>query len=1105
MIKFRNSNLGEKNPAIKSFLLIMKLSFILCFLGMIQVSASVFSQSTKLTFSYTDKSIKEVLQEIEKTTEIRFLYNEDYIDVNRKVTFEGTEMEVDELLSDLFKSSGANFRVLEDNLIVIAPREMMQQNVIKGTVTDKNGEPLAGVNIVATGTTTGTLTDINGKYSIEIPEGVESLTFSFVGMETQEIKTGALTRIDVTMIESAIGLDEVVVIGYGTVKKSDLTGAVSSVGRRQINDQPIARPQDVLQGRMSGVDVVQRDGMPNGDIKIRIRGISSINKSSDPLVLIDGVGGNINMVNPDDIQSIEILKDASSTAVYGSRGANGVILITTKRGQEGRPQVSFDSQVGVGTATNRYDMINPYEFAQIQRELRPETITDSEVLSFKDGTRGIDWWDQMTRPSLTQNYKLGIMGGIKATKYLISANVVDQTATMVETYFKKQSVRANLDTKIFDWLSVNTDIVAGMNKMHNGGVSTLVWSLLCYSPAMDMLDPVTGIYNKDNINMTVTDNPYATKTLNQNDSYSNSFRGMTDLKFSILDGLTLSVLGAANYSQSLGFSFSDAKVAPGATYGSSNSSYYGLTWQNTNNLTYDKTFGDHHITATAVTELIKSEGKSLSGSASNLQNGDIVGYWNLSNGATRNATNGYSGSSLASYFGRLFYSYQGRYMLTATYRADGSSKFQGDNKWGFFPSGAVAWNIAKESFMGNQNLFQQLKLRASTGITGNQAIANYATLGMLGSNTYAYNQANGATGYWGRTMATPGLKWERTHQWDVGVDASLLNERLNLTIDWYLKNTTDLLFQKQIPAYNGSGTFWINAGHIRNQGFEFLIDAFPVRKDGGFVWETIFTATTQKSKVIDLAGLEFLNGYEAYWGSFAPSTRLEPGKAIGSFWLKDYTGINAEGLYEYNQYDEDTGKIIGKTTDPQNKDKIMTGNANPALTYGWNNMFNFGNWEVNLILQGVLGVDRLNMMRSAMVSSSIPVIWDGWYKNWDYLKNHGGNIADAVYQSKTNPDRKRDFGDSKMYLEDASYLRVKNLSVAYRLPKSKVKFADVRLSLSAQNLFTFTKYSGLDPETLNIYNGGGFDTNDIIDFNNGLDMGAFPLPRTWTVGVRFDF
>lgn len=979
-----------------------------------------------------------------------------------------------------------------------------QKKAITGTVTDQDGEAIIGANIVEKGTTNGTVTDVHGRFSLSVADDAVILV-SYIGYLSQEINTRGEKGFNIVLNEDMQALDEVVVIGYGSVKKSDLTGAVSSVGQRQIRNQPIIRPQDALQGRMSGVDVVQRDGMPNGDIKIRIRGISSINKSSDPLVLIDGVSGNINSVNPNDIQSIDVLKDASSAAVYGSRGANGVILITTKRGQEGRPQVSFDSQIGVGTVTNTYDMIDPYEFAKVQRELRPETISEADVASFQDGTRGIRWWDQMTRSSLTQNYKLGISGGNKTTKYLLSANVVNQTATMVETYFKKQSIRANLDTKIFDWLSVNTDIMAGMNKMHNGGVSTLVWSFMCYSPAMDMFDPATGIYHKDNINMTIENNPYAKKTLNQNDSYSNSFRGMTDFKFSILDGVTLSVLGSANYSQSLGFSFSDARVASGETYNADNTSYTGFTWQNTNNLTYDKTFGDHHVTVTAVTELIKSEGKSLRGSATNLQNGAIVGYWNLGNGTSRDASNGYSGSSLTSYFGRIFYSYNGRYMLTATYRADGSSKFQGNNKWGFFPSGAVAWNIAKESFMESQNLFQELKLRASTGITGNQAIANYATLGMLGSNTYAYNQPSGVTGYWGNTLATPGLKWEKTHQWDVGVDASLFDSRLNVTVDWFLKNTTDLLFQKKIPDYNGGGTFWVNAGHIRNQGFEFLVDAFPIRRATGFTWETILSATTQKSTVIDLAGLDFLNGYEAYWGSFDPATRLEPGKPIGSFWLKDHIGINADGLYEYNEYDEETEEVVGKTTDPANKDKIMIGNANPAWTFGWNNMFYFGNWEVNLMLQGVQGADRLNILRSAMVNSNIPVIWEGWHKSWDYLKNHGGNVADAVYQSKTNPNRVADKGASTMYLEDASYIRVKNISVAYRLPKRIVKYADIRLSVSAQNLFTFTKYTGLDPETLNIYNGGSHNADDVIEYNNGLDMGAFPLPKTWTVGVRFDF
>ena len=1092
---------GRIFPPLKKLLMIMKLSIILLLLSLLQVSAGVYGQNTLLNLKMQNVTVAEVFDRIEDQTDYYFFYNRDEFHDKEIVSVDFTNKNIHEILDKILAGKSLDYKMVGSNIIIKAKgqaeNKTSQQGSVSGKITDPSGASLPGVSVVVRGTAHGTITGVDGSYSLMNVPANSVLVFSFVGMKKLEVDIAGRTLLNVVMEEETIGIEEVVAVGYGTMKKSDLTGSVSSVSNRLFAAQPMVRATEALQGRVAGVDVTTMNGRPDGGIKIRVRGITSINKSNDPLVIIDGVSGSMGTVNTDDIQSIEILKDASSTAVYGSRGANGVILITTKRGAEGRSVVTFDSQTGWGNVTNTYNMMSPYEFAQAQRVIKPASITDDAVESFRDGTKGIRWWDSVTRPSLTQNNKVSVSGGTANTKYIISANVIDQNSNIIEARYAKQILRANLDTKVYKWLRINTDLSAFRTHMKNADSGASVWGFMSYNPAMEMKDPVTGIYNNDNVKMLVLPNYYGAQMVNKNDSYNNSFRALTDLTFYIIDGLTFSALGYIGLGDSQSYSFSSALAAPGATDNANNSYAHSLSWQNTNNLTYQKTFGDHSITATGVLELISNESRSLTGSATNLQNGPTVGYWNLANGAGRNASNAYSASSLVSYFGRFNYSYKSRYRITATIRADGSSRFQGDNKWGYFPSGAVAWNVAEESFMKGQSLFQQLKLRASYGVVGNQAIANYNTLGMLASTTYAYSTMTGVTGYWGKNLPTPDLSWETTKQWDAGVDAGMFDQRLNFTLDWYVKNTTDLLFQKTIPAYNGSGTFWTNAGELKNTGIEMMIDAYPVKKSK-LTWSSVLTAAWQKNEVVDLAGLNFLNGTVGYSGTFESTTRLEPGKPIGSFWVLDFGGYDSNGFAQYKAAD---GTL---TKTPTNADRIMKGNSNPTWNFGWNNMVSFGNWEASVFFTAVAGNSRLNLLKSYM-ASGIPVYREAWYQSWDYLKQHGGNLDDAVIGTKLtsgNRESSMNYHGSTRILEDASYLRLKNVSIAYRIPKKTAKFADVRLSISAQNLFVLTRYSGLDPESVNTLMG---DASNAIDLNNGLDLGAFPLPRVFTVGVNVNF
>lgn len=874
-------------------------------------------------------------------------------------------------------------------------------------------------------------------------------------------------------------LDEVVVVGYGTVKKSDLTGAVSGVSNRQYKNQPVQRVENILQGRTPGVEVTATSGMPGASMKVRVRGTTSINKSSDPLYVIDGIisSSGLDGINPSDIQSMEILKDASSTAIYGSRGSNGVILITTKQGSEGKAQVTFDASVGLSTVRKQYDLLNAYEYATALNDIRgSSTISAEDLEAYKNGTKGINWTDLLTRTGITQDYRLAISGGNEKVKYLISGNVLDQEAITIMSDYKRYGIRANIDSEVKPWLTISAKLNASSLHKHNeGGANWL--HVTNFSPTMELKDPETGVYNTDPYNM-VGSNPYGEIVVNDSDSYSYNLNANLTLLFKIMKGLTLSVQGGYDYDNSPSYSFRSKLDSPGAINSASNTSALHNYWQNTNNLTWQKQFGDHSFTAMAVWEISRSWDSQLKGTGSNLNN-ESVGYWNLGNAAIRDASNSYTEFSLASGIVRANYDYKKRYFITAALRADGSSKFQGDNKWGYFPSAAIAWDIAQESFMSNQHVLDQLKLRASFGVTGNQDIAAYSTLGMLSGASYGWGTSTSSTGYWGNQFATPDITWEKTYQYDLGLDLSLGG--FNITVDWFKKQTKDLLFQKQVPKYNGGGTYWVNQGKLNNTGVEMSLTTFPVK--GAVTWETSLNASYVKNEVADLAGDDFVltANYSDLGG---PLQIMKPGYPMGSFYVYQWKGFDDKGA---NLYQKADGSL---TTNPTSDDLVVKGQASPKWTVGWNNTVTWKNWTLNVFFNAATGYDRLNISRFMAASmtgvSRFITLRDAYFKGWD----HVANKADALYPSLTNTDNKS-YANSDFWLEDASFIKLKNISLSYRIPRRVLKFASVQLSVSAQDLFTITRYKGMDPEVYTSY--------------DGLDYGAYPIPRTITFGAKIRF
>ena len=949
---------------------------------------------------------------------------------------------------------------------------------IKGVINDEQGETIIGASVIIKGEDTGTTSDMDGRFTLEAPEGA-ILVISYIGYHTQEVKVRKRSLLRVVLKEDNQLLDEVVVVGYGTVKKSDLTGAVSGVSNRQYKNQPVQRVENILQGRTPGVEVTATSGMPGASMKVRVRGTTSINKSSDPLYVIDGIisSSGLDGINPSDIQSMEILKDASSTAIYGSRGSNGVILITTKQGSEGKAQVTFDASVGLSTVRKQYDLLNAYEYATALNDIRgSSTISAEDLEAYKNGTKGINWTDLLTRTGITQDYRLAISGGNEKVKYLISGNVLDQEAITIMSDYKRYGIRANIDSEVKPWLTISAKLNASSLHKHNeGGANWL--HVINFSPTMELKDPETGVYNTDPYNM-VGSNPYGEIVVNNSDSYSYNLNANLTLLFKIMKGLTLSVQGGYDYDNSPSYSFRSKLDSPGAINSASNTSALHNYWQNTNNLTWQKQFGNHSFTAMAVWEISRSWDSQLKGTGSNLNN-ESVGYWNLGNAAIRDASNSYTEFSLASGIVRANYDYKRRYFITAALRADGSSKFQGDNKWGYFPSAAIAWDIAQESFMSNQHVLDQLKLRASFGVTGNQDIAAYSTLGMLSGASYGWGTSTSSTGYWGNQFATPDITWEKTYQYDLGLDLSLGG--FNITVDWFKKQTKDLLFQKQVPKYNGGGTYWVNQGKLNNTGVEMSLTTFPVK--GAVTWETSLNASYVKNEVADLAGDDFVltANYSDLGG---PLQIMKPGYPMGSFYVYQWKGFDDKGA---NLYQKADGSL---TTNPTSDDLVVKGQASPKWTVGWNNTVTWKNWTLNVFFNAATGYDRLNISRFMAASmtgvSRFITLRDAYFKGWD----HVANKADALYPSLTNTDNKS-YANSDFWLEDASFIKLKNISLSYRIPRRVLKFASVQLSVSAQDLFTITRYKGMDPEVYTSY--------------DGLDYGAYPIPRTITFGAKIRF
>ena len=932
----------------------------------------------------------------------------------------------------------------------------------------------------------GAVSDLDGNFTIRDVKKGAKITITSIGYKSQTLVwTGS--PIHVTLQDDANMLEETVVIGYGTVKKADLAGSVAVMDSKSFKDQPVARIEDALNGRMSGVQVMS-SGIPGGSMKIRVRGSSSVNKSNDPLYVVDGIVRQTGLegISPEDIQSIQVLKDASSTAIYGARGANGVVMVQTKSGKVGATQVTFDASLGFSNAYHVPEAMGTQEYANALVQYQG---ADSDALAdyISGKNPGIDWMDQLLHTGITQNYKVAISKGNESTQTYFSFNYMDQDGVIKDTSSKRYAVKLNIHNKLFSWLELTAD--ANFSRTENSGASFVqhqstnpIWIGLNYSPTMDMFSE-SGNYNKDRYN-NIQANPWGLIHGNKNDRDRNMVTGHVDLKFNILPGLTFTTTNGVDYNDYKGYSFKSAKVEGSSSMGNSNVQVLAI--QSTNNLTYTHKWGEHNLTATGVWEATRNETRNMGIDGNNLGQ-EFVGYWNVKNAATRDASNGYSKWTMLSGVARVMYNYADRYMLTGTLRADGSSRFT-NKKWGYFPSIAAAWTVSNEKFWEPlQDAVDYLKIRASWGMIGNQDIAPYSTLATLASVGFNYGTNTTYTGYWAGGIATPDLTWEKVKQFDLGFDLGFLKNRLSIGVDFFWKNTTDALLQQTTTSYLGNQSYWTNAGEVSNKGVDINVTGQIIQtKD--LQWTSTLNASYIKNEVTKLtAQTQRLYGNSPSPGTVDPCTIITEGEAIGTFYGFKWAGLqqNEQGQWIDTYYKAD-GSV---TANPDaSTDRFVLGHSNPDFTLGWNNTITYKNWDFNMFCNAAFGAKRLNLVRYAMNTA---VGASSFVTDKDYFANVGVTMPTLGAENKA-------YGNSDKWLENANYFRCENISIGYTFPRTMLKFADLRLTLSCQNLFTITNYKGMDPA------GASFSEN-YVDRDNGLDMGAYPNPRTFTFGVRMNF
>ena len=1091
----------RRSPIFK-FDLKMKLSILFVLVAFFSLKANdSYAQRAKITLNLNNVSVGQIIDEIESTTEFQFVYKIEDVDLNRIISIGVNNEKINDILNRIFINTRTTYNVNDRRVYllrrmdtpIINPQKVeytnpVVQEIISGSITDKDGNPLPGANIVEKGTTNGVTADFDGNFSINLGNANAVLVISYIGFANKEVPVNGQTALRIVLEESAAGLDEVVVVGYGTVRRKDLTGSVSSVKAEEAFVAPVSNLDQAIQGRAAGVFVTSQNGAPGTGATIRIRGGNSITAGNEPLYVVDGFigGGNLNTINPNDIESIEILKDASSTAIYGSRGANGVILITTKKGKIGKLQVNLRSAQGVQVLPERIDVQTGREFAEYRNKLNPG-LFDLNNLPGQE----TNWQDEITRAAFFSDYQVSVSGGDEKTKHYTSFGYFSQEGIIKGSDFSRYSLRTNIDHKLSNVFKVGVNLSLSRSKTNNNLISTL--SLVREDPLKPPYDE-DGNYSVYNIGIdNGGGNLLANTELNLDETIYDRVLANTFIEAQLAKGLKLRSTFGGDFTHSKRNRFvpsiNPSKIISGRLANASINEENTTSLLNENTLNYSVLFDKHSLNVLVGATVQKSETQSTSIVANELPSDGVeFNALELAPIEETGIDSDYSEFGLNSLLGRINYSYNDRYLLTLSVRRDGSSRLGANNKYSTFPSAAIAWKLSEENFIKNSKAIDNLKLRASYGLTGNSGVDPFSTLPTIGTNATAILNGIPVIGAQQTTLANPDLKWETTSQFDIGLEASFFDGRLTAEIDYYSKKTEDLLLAAEVPFFTGFTTQLQNVGTLENKGFDLSLGVILIHTDN-FTWSTNLNVSTYKNKVLDLGGKPSIITHRLGSPSNDITSQLIVGEAVGTFWGSFYEGVDpASGDAIFTDISGPDGVPDGIVDE---NDKGVIGSSNPDFFGGFQNNIRYKNFDIEAFFQFTQGNENYNT--------------DVYQVNGTQLNSYA-RLREGIWTPE-DPNNATIPGfnstsfntSSTLYLQNASFLRLKTLQLGYTLPLTKLKAINqFRITLTGTNLFLIKDkdYLGFDPDV------SSFGTNNTL---RGYDNISYPQNRSFLLGFDFTF
>lgn len=1076
----------------------------LLFASQITKATTLRAQSIEdvyISLELSNSKLIKAFTEIEKKTNFQFTYDKFFIDKDQRITVNLSNTSVADILRYMSKEASLQFRIINNNIHVMKqePNKPVIANVetaaspevlVSGRVTDEKGEPLPGVNIVIAGTGTGTVTDAAGEYRLNVPSAESTLQFSFIGYVTQQVVVGAQAVINVVMQSDVTSLNEIVVVGYGTEQKALLTGSVGIMKSDRIKDLPVPSIDGAMQGQVAGVQVSQNSGTPGGGMSVRIRGISSIGSTNQPLYIIDGIpvttgdyaqvgyeGQGINALadlNPNDIESISVLKDAAAASIYGARGTNGIVVITTKRGKSEKSTVNVNAYYGVQQVWRKLNMLDARQWMEYRNDLSPGSFSQSQMDNITTNT---DWQDVIFRTAPISNYEISTSGGSSKTKFFISGNYFDQDGTLIGTGYKRGNGRINIDHQLSDKFSIGTSLGLTYSKTNRvEGDQTLQGPLPngISTPAIFPVYNEDGSYNQSG--------PYSNAVSIANEAINENytFRTIGNIygEYQLLPGLTATSKWGLDFFNLREHAYESTKTVQGAKYNGLGFETYTnvFNFVSNNTLRYQKSFDRHNLEVMAGYSFEKKNTRS-----SFIRGQDFadINLQYLNSAATIvSASSSGLDEGIRSFFGRANYNFANKYIVSLSGRMDASSRFGPNNRNGFFPAASVAWRISEEDFLKNIPQISQLKIRSSYGLTGNNDIAPFLYAPLYGVG----DSYGGQPGISPNSIPNPDLKWESTSQLDLGLDFGLFDDRIVITGDYYYKRTKDLLLSRPLPSSSGFSSITQNVGEVENKGFELTIQSQNLVR-GDFKWSSQLNFSANRNKVLKLYNNQPIDNLGR------GSNRIQEGEPIGIFYSYRSLGV-----------DPSTGDIVFADTNGDGQitadDRTKVGNPNPKFIGGFTNNLTYKGFDLSVFMQFSYGNDVFNGSRLFLESlqggdNQIEAVTRRWRAPGDIT-----DIPRATSDPVKATENKR---VSSRFIEDGSYLRVKNVTFGYTFNNDLIRrlsMSSLRVYFSGQNLLTFTKFSGLDPEV----NYRGND-NEVI----GTDFFTYPQARAYTFGINIKF